>query len=217
MPLALFDLDNTLLTADSDYLWGEYLCAQDIVDRQEYSRRNEEFYQQYLQGQMDIDAFLKFALRPLQQLPLAQLLELRADFIDSTLEQLIAPGSAALIHQHQLAGDTLVIITATNRFVSAPIARNLGIAHLIATQPTMGDAGFDGSYQNPPCFREGKIANINQWLTSYNLSADGSYAYSDSHNDLALLEWADNPVAVDPDDSLRATAIQRNWPVISLR
>jgi len=217
MAVTLFDLDNTLLAGDSDYLWGEYLCKHGIVDRDQYALSNDNFYRQYQNGEMDIGAFLEFALRPLHQLPLAQLLALRKEFLDATLDRLIAPGSLALIQQHRNNGDTLAIVTATNRFITAPIARELGIYHLIATEPTLGKNGFDGGYRNPPCFQEGKLTNINQWLTAYRLSQKGSYGYSDSHNDLPMLEWVDHPVAVDPDTKLKTIAREREWPVISLR
>ena len=217
MTLALFDLDNTLLAGDSDYLWGEYLCQRGVVDKDKYAERNEAFYQQYLCGEMDINKFLSFALEPLQRTPMAQLLALRADFLNSVLPQLVAPGSSDLIKQHRLRGDTLAIITATNRFIAAPIARHLGIDHLLATEPTMGKNGFDGKYQHPPCYQKGKPTNINRWLSNYRLDHTGSYAYSDSHNDLPLLEWADNPVVVDPDSELETVARERGWPVLSLR
>jgi len=217
MTLALFDLDNTLLAGDSDYLWGEYLCDHGIVDRDTYSLRNKEFYQQYLNGEMNITAFLEFALQPLADLQMEKLLSLREAFLDTTLDDLIAAGSLALIEQHRNNGDTLAIITATNRFITAPIARKLGVNYLIATEPTLGPTGFDGGHRHPPCFQEGKLVNINQWLATYGLDRDGSYGYSDSHNDLPLLEWVDHPIAVDPDPQLRAIASERNWPVISLR
>ena len=216
MNLALFDLDNTLLAGDSDYLWGEFLCERRLVDQAQYAQANRAFYEQYQQGQMDIEAFLNFALQPLAQIPFEQLLLTREEFLQTHLQQMIAPGALALIERHRNLGDTLAIITATNRFVTAPIARELGINHLIATEPTMGRDGFDGGHQRPPCFQEGKLANIDRWLTTYGLNPEASYAYSDSLNDLPLLEWADHPVAVDPDAKLLAVAKQRNWPVISL-
>ena len=216
MNLALFDLDNTLLAGDSDYLWGEFLCERRLVDQAQYAQANRAFYEQYQQGQMDIEAFLNFALQPLAQIPFEQLLLTREEFLKTHLQQMIAPGALALIERHRNLGDTLAIITATNRFVTAPIARELGINHLIATEPTMGRDGFDGGHQRPPCFQEGKLANIDRWLTTYGLNPEASYAYSDSLNDLPLLEWADHPVAVDPDAKLLAVAKQRNWPVISL-
>lgn len=217
MNLALFDLDNTLLAGDSDYLWGEFLCEKRLVDPLQYARANQAFYKQYQQGQMNIGDFLNFALQPLKQIPLGQLFTVREEFLQTHLSRLIAPGALALIDRHRNLGDTLAIITATNRFVSAPFARELGISHLIATEPTIGRDGFDGGHQQPPCFQAGKLANIDRWLTTYGLNPKASYAYSDSFNDLPLLEWADHPVAVDPDEKLLAVAEQRNWPVISLR
>ncbi|MEL0082160.1 MAG: HAD family phosphatase [Gammaproteobacteria bacterium] len=217
MTLALFDLDNTLLANDSDYLWGEYLCNRKIVDPVDYDRQNKHFYQQYERGEMDIDEFLRFALEPLRQHSPSELLTLRDDYLASLLPAQVAPGTAALLQQHHERGDTLVIITATNRFISAPIARYLGVNHLIATLPSLTDGNFDGGYRSPPCYQQDKLTNLNLWLATYGLNRNGSYAYSDSHNDLPLLEWADHPVAVDPDPQLRAVAEERNWPVISLR
>ncbi|MBL4621531.1 MAG: HAD-IB family hydrolase [Immundisolibacteraceae bacterium] len=217
MALILFDLDNTLLADDSDYLWGQYLCDLGVVDREDYEIRNQLFYKDYLSGNMDIHAFLSFALAPLKQLPLPKLLSLRADFVATQIDSIIAPGAAGLIEKHRNRGDTLVVITATNRFITAPIVSKLGIPHLIATEPTIGATGFDGDYQPPACFQAGKLERLSIWLKTYRIKQEGSYAYSDSHNDLALLEWADFPHAVDPDEKLKTAAINRKWPVISLR
>ena len=217
MALTLFDLDNTLLADDSDYLWGQYLCDSGLVDRAQYESRNQAFFDDYLSGDMDIDAFLKFALEPLKTIPLPKLLSLRADFVSKKVSRIIAPGASDLIEQHKSRGDTLVVITATNRFITAPIVSQLGIHHLIATEPTLSTTGFDGSYQTPACFQNGKLDQLANWLKTYGINHQGSHAYSDSHNDLPLLEWADHPHAVDPDDKLKKVAQQRLWPIISLR
>jgi HAD superfamily hydrolase (TIGR01490 family) len=217
MAIALFDLDNTLLAGDSDYLWGQYLCDQGAVDPIVHAQQNTDFYQQYQAGEMDITAFLNFALQPLREMPVATLLALREGFLNTVLETLISPGASNLIDQHYSRGDTLAVVTATNRFVTAPIVQKLGIHHLIATEPTLNADGFDGGHRRPPCFQGGKILNVERWLKAYRLNATGSFAYSDSHNDLPLLEWADNPVAVDPDPKLATMANERGWTVISLR
>ncbi len=217
MAIALFDLDNTLLAGDSDYLWGQYLCDQGAVDPIAHAQRNTDFYQQYQAGEMDITAFLDFALQPLRETPITTLLALREGFLNTFLDTLISPGASDLIDQHHSRGDTLAVVTATNRFVTAPIVQTLGIHHLIATEPTLDADGFDGGHQRPPCFQAGKILNVERWLKTYRLNATGSFAYSDSHNDLPLLEWADNPVVVDPDPELAAVANRRDWPLISLR
>ena len=217
MAIVLFDLDNTLLAGDSDYLWGQYLCDQGAVNPVEHAQHNADFFRQYQDGEMDIKAFLDFALRPLREIPITQLLALREDFIATVLDTLIAPGATILINQHRRNGDTLAVVTATNRFITAPIVQRLGIHHLIATEPTLNADGFDGGHQLPPCFQGGKIVNIERWLKAYRLGTTGSFAYSDSHNDLPLLEWADHPVAVDPDPPLTTIAKERDWKVISLR
>ena len=217
MALILFDLDNTLLADDSDYLWGQYLCDIGVVERDQYEARNQDFYEAYLNGDMDINAFLSFALLPLSQLPLQELLSLRAEFVTTQITNIIAPGAARLIHHHKSQGDTLVVITATNRFITAPIVSYLGIHHLIATEPTFSKTGLDGGYQPPACFQSGKLDRLESWLRTYGLQQQGSFAYSDSHNDLPLLYWADHPHAVDPDDKLREVANQQNWPILSLR
>ncbi len=217
MALALFDLDNTLLQGDSDYLWGEFLCHQGVVDKDHYEERNLQFYQQYKDGALDIDAYLRFALEPLTRLTLEKLLALRESFIAEIVKPIIAPGSTALLNSHRQQGDILVIITATNRFVTAPIASLLGVSHLLASEPEFEAGSFSGDYLHPPCFQAGKIDRLRSWMNQYRRNSKGATFYSDSHNDLPLLEWVDHPVATDPDDILRNTAADRGWTIISLR
>lgn len=217
MALAIFDLDNTLLAGDSDYLWGRFLASEGIVDSVEYERENQRFYSEYRAGTLDIQEFLRFSLRPLRDNARDRLEALRARFVTEQIEPIILPAARALVERHRKAGDTLLMITATNAFVTAPIAARFGIADLIATQPAMAGGQFTGEPEGPPAFREGKVRRLEAWLERRQTDLVGSCFYSDSHNDLPLLERVDRPVAVDPDPRLRAAAMQRGWSIISLR
>ncbi len=216
MPLAIFDLDNTLLSGDSDYLWGQFLGELGVVDRDSYERENERFYADYRAGQLDIMAFLRFSLAPLAAHPRDQLDAWHQTFMTTKIEPLIGAGALALVEQHRQAGDTLLIITATNAFVTAPIAQRFGIANLIATDPEQADGRFTGRVAGTPSFRDGKVARLEAWLAERDMTLDGSWFYSDSHNDLPLLERVSHPVAVDPDPTLARHAAAQGWPVISL-
>ncbi|CAK0769815.1 Histidinol-phosphatase [Gammaproteobacteria bacterium] len=217
MALALFDLDNTLLAGDSDYLWGRFLAQQGLVDRDHYERENERFYQAYREGCLDIQAFLRFSLKPLRDIPWPQLQDLRQSFMHETIEPLLLPAARALIDLHKILGDTPVIITATNAFITAPIAARFGVAHLIATEPEWRDGGYTGQVAGVPCFQSGKVTRLLTWIEQANEELAGSHFYSDSHNDLPLLEQVTYPVATDPDKTLTQVAQCRGWPLLSLR
>lgn len=216
MRLTLFDLDNTLLAGDSDYEWGRFLVDESVVDAEEYERRNRAFHADYLNGELDIHAFQRFSQQPLLDNPPERMLALRERFIDERIRPLVAAGAPALIRSHRERGDALLIITATNRFITQPIAELLGIPDLLATEPEVVDGTYTGGIEGVPCYRDGKITRLNQWLAG-NGPFEGTGAYSDSHNDLPLLEFSDRPVAVDPDERLAAEARRRGWPVVSLR
>ena len=220
MKLALFDLDNTLLAGDSDFQWAQFLIEQEVLDREVYEARNIEFYEQYKAGTLDIHEFLDFQLKPLARHPREQLDNWRNKFIEQKITPLIAPGAKELIARHQAEKDLCIIITATNSFVTAPIARALGINHLIATEPEQKNGQFTGRVSGIPCFQEGKITRLEQWLDAQNLtwlSFLQSWFYSDSLNDLPLLRKVTHPVAVDPDATLHKHAQNNGWPIISLR
>ena len=217
MRLALFDLDNTLLGGDSDHAWGDYLCERGFLDAVAYKTRNDEFYQDYLAGKLDNAAYLNFCLEVLGRTEMATLDLWHSDYMRDCIEPIVLPKAIELLAQHRDAGDKLVIITATNRFITAPIAARLGVDTLLATECGMQDGRYIGQVAGVPCYQEGKVTRINQWLAETGLSLNGSYFYSDSRNDLPLLQAASHPVAVDPDDTLRAIAVERGWPVISLR
>ncbi len=216
MPLAIFDLDNTLLSGDSDYLWGQYLSEIGVVDSEVYEATNQKFYDDYKAGRLDIFAFLAFSLRPLAEHPLQNLYRWREDFLKRKILPLIGQPARELVESHRASGDTLLVITATNTFVTAPIAELFGIPHLIGTEPEMRDGRYTGRVAGTPSFREGKVTRLRHWLQDSGHSLDGATFYSDSHNDLPLLEMVDHPVAVDPDEALRQRAEQAGWPVISL-
>ena len=217
MTLAIFDLDNTLIADDSDYLWGKFLVDQGIVDRLAYDKINAKFYEDYQNGTLDMVAFLRFALAPLATHPIEQLHNWRQDFINTIIKPLLLDKAKALIEKHRAQGDTLLVITATNSFITAPIVALYGIEHLIATTPEMINGKYTGNVNGVPCFQEGKVTRLNEWLTLNNEKLEGSYFYSDSHNDLPLLKLVDFPVAVDPDEKLRDFADTQKWEIISPR
>lgn len=217
MSLAIFDLDNTLLGGDSDYLWGQFLVERRIVDPDSYARENERFYHEYEAGTMDIHEFLRFQLRPLADHDLHQLERWRAQFMHEKIEPIMLPKASALLDKHRAAGDTLLIISATNRFITAPIAAALGVEHLLATEPEMRNGRYTGDVTDTPCYQAGKVERLQQWQARHGASLEDSWFYSDSRNDLPLLEKVTHPVAVDPDAYLAEYARDRGWPVISLR
>jgi HAD superfamily hydrolase (TIGR01490 family) len=220
MRLALFDLDNTLLAGDSDYEWGQFLVDRGVLERGAYEAQNRAYYDQYVAGTLDIHEFLGFALRPLAAHPPADLARWHGEFMAERIRPMIGAKARALVQEHQSSGDLCAIITATNSFVTGPIAREFGIPHLIATEPESKDGRFTGKVAGTPCFREGKVKRLDEWLAGRGKRlADftGSTLYSDSHNDLPLLERVTRPVAVDPDEKLAAKAKERSWAVISLR
>lgn len=218
MRLALFDLDNTLLAGDSDFEWAQFLIERGVLDREVYEARNQDFYDQYKAGTLDIFAFLDFQLKPLSRHPRSQLDAWHRDYMAHKVIPMIAPGAAALLEKH--AADVCVIVTATNRFVTAPIARHLGVPHLIATDPEEINGAFTGKVAGTPSFKAGKVQRLHAWLAAQGKTwadVSESWFYSDSLNDLPLLEEVHHPVAVDPDATLRAHAEIHGWPVISLR
>ncbi|MCP1650383.1 HAD family hydrolase [Pseudomonas nitroreducens] len=217
MRLALFDLDNTLLAGDSDHSWGEWLCQRGLVDAGEYQARNDAFYADYMAGTLDVFAYQAFTQAILGRTDLAQLAAWHRQFMEEVIEPIVLAKGEALLAEHRAAGDKLVIITATNRFITAPIAERLGVETLIATECEMQDGLYTGRTCGVPCFQGGKVIRLNRWLEETGLGLGDAYFYSDSRNDLPLLELVANPVAVDPDDTLRSIATERGWPVLSLR
>lgn len=216
MSLAIFDLDNTLLNGDSDYQWGQFLIEHHIVDGEEYERENDRYYEQYKAGTLDILEFLAFALRPLAQHDRDTLNRWHAEFMQQKILPMIGDKARALVEKHRQAGDTLVMVTATNRFVTEPIAREFAIDQLIATEPELKNGNYSGKVSGIPCFREGKVERLNGWLESNQLRLEDSWFYSDSHNDLPLLQTVDHPVAVNPDPQLKAEAERLGWPILQL-
>ncbi|WP_297809080.1 HAD family hydrolase [uncultured Methylophaga sp.] len=217
MALAIFDLDNTLLGGDSDFLWGRYLCENGIVEEADYRRANEHYYQQYLEGSLDIYDFLEFVFKPLATHDMDTLLQWREAYLEQKIKPIMLPAAEQLVEKHRAQGDTLLIITATNSFLTTPIANLLGIEHLIATEPEVADGRFTGRVAGKPSFQHGKVERLRGWLSDRDETLAGSIFYSDSHNDLPLLELVDTPIAVDPDPKLKAEAQQRGWKILSLR
>ncbi len=216
MRLAIFDLDNTLLDGDSDYLWGVFLVEQGRVDSAEFEHKNLAFYEQYQAGTLDIEEFAQFSMKPLASHRIEDLHRWRKQFIAEKIVPNIATLAPALLEKHRTQGDELLIMTATNRFITAPIAQLLGVEQLIATDPEMIDGRYTGRLSGTPNFREGKVKRLDQWLAQRGERNPHITFYSDSHNDLPLLERADLAIAVSPDDILKAEAERRGWPIISL-
>lgn len=217
MNLALFDLDNTLLAGDSDFEWAQFLIEKGVLDRELYEARNQHFYDQYKAGTLDIREFLDFQLKPLARHPRAVLDAWHAEFMTRKILPVIRDSARALVERHR--GDLRAVVTATNSFVTAPIVREFQIEHLVATEPSVRDGEFTGGITDAPCFREGKIERVEAWLKREGRTLDSfevSWFYSDSLNDLPLLSRVTNPVAVDPDSTLREHAQRHGWPVISL-
>ena len=220
MKLALFDLDNTLLSGDSDFEWAQFLISQGVLDREVHEARNIEFFEQYKAGTLDIHAFLDFQLAPLSRHSRAELDAWHKEFLATRIRPLISAAARQLVARHADAGDLLAIVTATNSFVTGPIAHEFNVPHLIATIPAQESGRFTGQPRGTPSFREGKIVRVDAWLESLGLwlgSFEQSWFYSDSHNDLPLLEKVTHPVAVDADATLAEVATRRGWTQISLR
>ncbi len=220
MNLALFDLDNTLLNGDSDFEWAQFLIEQGVLDRELFEAKNLDFYEQYKAGTLDIHEFLDFQLKPLSRHSRGELDVWHEAFMRQKVRGMMTASAQELVARHRAAGDVCVIITATNSFVTAPIARAFGVEHLIATEPEQKDGEFTGQVADVPCFREGKVIRLESWMAQrgwdWHSFAD-TWFYSDSLNDLPLLAKVKNPVAVDPDATLRAHADQQGWRIMSLR
>ncbi len=217
MTLAIFDLDNTLLAGDSDHAWGQFLVDNGIVDADVYEKANDHFLKQYQQGGLDVHEFLAFALKPLAEHSKEQLDQWHQQFMRESVAPMRLGKADELLKKHRDQGHFLLIITATNRFVTGPIAESLGVDHILATEPEFKDGAYTGKVDGTPCFQEGKVVRLNEWLAETGHSLEGSYFYSDSHNDLPLLEIVDYPVAVDADEILSKHATDKGWPHISLR
>lgn len=220
MNLALFDLDNTLLTGDSDFEWAQFLISKGVLDREVHEAKNQAFYDDYKAGTLDIHAFLAFQLAPLSRHDRSELDAWHREFMETRIKPIIGPHARALVQSHRDAGDLCAIVTATNSFVTGPICREFGIPHLIATVPAHEGGRFTGAPRGLPAFREGKIARVEAWLEALGLwwgAFDETVFYSDSLNDLPLLAMVSHPVAVDPDDTLRAHAAAQGWPILGLR
>jgi len=215
--LALFDLDNTLLSGDSDYEWGNFLVRKKLVDEKEYEAANIRFYEQYKRGQLDIHEYSAFSFKPLSVRSMAELHALHQEFMQEVISPLMGEKAKALIDDHRKKGHTLMVVTATNSFITRPIVNAFGIEHLLATEPKIENGRYTTKVDGIPCFHQGKVARLDAWLEKNKMTLAGSYFYSDSHNDLPLLEKVTFPVAIDPDEKLAKIAQQRGWKVSSLR
>ena len=217
MGLALFDLDNTLIAGDSDHLWGDFLVAEGLVDPDQHKALNEHYYQQYQQGQLDIDEYLSFALGPMAGMTPETLSALQNKFLKKHVEPILLDAAFDLLQAHRVNGDALIIITATNTLVTQPIADRLGVEHLIGCEAELKDGRYTGKPEGVPSFGEGKVRRIKTWCAEHQILFEDAVFYSDSHNDLPLLREVARAIAVDPDDLLRVEAQQCGWEIISLR
>lgn len=214
MTLAIFDLDNTLLSGDSDYAWGEFLVTKNVVDAEYHMRTNAKHLADYRAGKLDVQSFIEFQLEPLRINPRRLMEEIRSEFLTEIIIPMITDNARQLVAEHRSHGHTLMIITATNSFITGPIAETLGIDTLIATEVEEINGNFTGRSVGTPSFGPGKVTRLNSWLERGNESLHGSWFYSDSHNDLPLLRIVDNPVALNPDSILRREAVRSNWRII---
>lgn len=217
MALAIFDLDNTLITGDSDFLWGQFLVDRHIVDAKQYEEKNKQFFEAYEQGVLDIDRYLKFSLKPLTQHPVEQLYAWRSRFIETIIRPLIAPGARDLLNKHRSEGDTLLIISATHLFITQPIAELLDVPNILATEAEFKAGKYTGNYIGIPTYQQGKVNALKLWLKNHHMNLAGSTFYSDSHNDMALLEKVDHPIVVNADKKLLTVAREKQWPELNLR
>lgn len=220
MNLTLFDLDGTLIDIDSDHAFGEFMVAIGWADREAFQRRNDAFYEDYQAARLDIDAYIDFATAPWRARPEVEALAMRERFMREVMHPTIDARALALVRHHQAEGDVVAIVTATNEFITRPIADALGVADLIAVELARDDnGGVTGALRGVPSFREGKVARVEQWLAGLGRRhADFTRVtvYSDSTNDLPLLEWATHPVATNPGPELAAIARERGWPLLNL-
>jgi HAD superfamily hydrolase (TIGR01490 family) len=220
MNLAIFDLDNTLLDGDSDYNWGLYLVKKGYLDEGEYKEQNQKFFEEYQVGKLDIFAFAEFQFRFLKNNTRKFLNDVRSDYINEIIKPMILKKAIDLVNQHKEAGDRLLIITATNSFITKPIGELFGIDELIGTDPEENEGEFTGKVKGTPSFKEGKVTRLFDWLGEKNLKLadfEKTFFYSDSHNDLALLEVVTNPVVVNGDKILLEKAQEKNWPTLRLK
>jgi HAD superfamily hydrolase (TIGR01490 family) len=218
--LALFDLDNTILAGDSDYNWSRFLIQEGYLDGAIHAEKNEKFYADYKAGTLDIFAFVEFQFKPLARNPRTVLNQLLKKYVEEVIKPMITEKARALVKRHQDEGDLIIVITATNSFITKPIAELFGIENLIGTDPEEKEGEFTGKVSGLPSFKEGKVTRLEAWLKGKNLSLasfEQSYFYSDSHNDLPLMQKVTHPVAVDSDDILSEYAKSKGWPQISLR
>ena len=218
MSLAIFDLDNTLIGGDSDYLWGEFLCDEGIIsDRQSFEKKNDYFYQQYELGSLDIYAWAEFSFEILSHYSINELEAFHHKFMAQKIEPIFLEKAQDCINSHKRNGDTVLVITASNTFITAPIVKRYGINHLLATEPEIVSGRYTGKVSGIPCFKSGKIENLMPWLKRNSESLKDSTFYSDSHNDLPLLELVDNPVAVNADKILAKIAQTKGWDILNWR
>lgn len=214
MPLAIFDLDKTLIGGDSDFLWGEFLCEIGAVD-DDYQAKNQHFFSQYAVGKLNINDYLTFCLKPLSRYSIDTLRQWHQQFMTKKIKPILLPKAQKMVDFHRAKNDTLLVITATNRFITEPIAAQYGITNLLATELETKHNNYTGNIIGEPCFQQGKINHLNAWLAKNSENIKNASFYSDSANDLPLLETVDNPIAVNPDKTLKKIATDKGWQILN--
>ena len=219
MALAIFDLDNTLLAGDSDHRWGEFLCDVGLANAEAFRQKNDAFYANYQAGSLDMTAYLDFVLAPLSGLTRVEVRALQRQFVADCIEPMLLDKAFDLLNEHRIKGDTLLMMTATHAVVAEPVAARLGFEHWLGSGVGIHNDRYTGKAEGNPCFQDGKVDHLADWRSRHPDIADPDdcWFYSDSHNDLPLLSAVEHPVAVDPDDTLRAHAEASDWPIMSLR
>jgi len=219
MALAIFDLDNTLLAGDSDHRWGEFLCDVGLANAEAFRQKNDAFYADYQAGSLDMTAYLDFVLEPLTGMARSAVRSLQRQFVAECVEPMLLDKAFDLLNEHRIKGDTLLMMTATHAVVAEPVAARLGFEHWLGSGVGIVDECYTGKAEGNPCFQQGKVDHLADWRSRHPEIADldDCWFYSDSHNDLPLLSAVGHPVAVDPDDTLRAHAEVNDWQIMSLR
>jgi HAD superfamily hydrolase (TIGR01490 family) len=217
MSVAIFDMDNTLIGGDADYLWGEFLCDIGAVDAKMHREKNKHYYQQYDLGTLDIHEYLEFAIEPLTRFSLEELAGMHQQYMEQKITPIFLDKAQQLIDKHRNQGDTLLVVTATCRFITAPIVKHYGIDNLLAIEIEVVDNRYTGKILGIPTYGSGKVDNLIPWLEENGETLAGSSFYSDSHNDIPLLELVEHPIAVNPDAVLKTYAEDKNWPILDLR